>query len=152
MKVYLLDTGILGKITYPTGKGNKPVVQWFQDMLTRKKEFRIPEICDYELRRKLLHLKYTRAVQLLDDYCSTVGYLPISTEAMRLAAELWAESRSKGKPTAPPEALDGDVILAAQARVLAQAGFQPIVVTENVGHLAWFTDAQEWKNVNPAVA
>ncbi len=148
MQVYLLDTGVLGRITHPKGKGNKPVVQWFRDMLIRKREFRIPEICDYELRRKLLHVNSTRGVQLLDAYRSTVGYLPISTEAMRLAAELWADSRRQGRVTAPPEALDGDVILAAQAQVLAQAGFQPTVVTENVGHLAWFTVAKEWKSVN----
>ncbi len=146
-KVYLLDTGVLGRITHPKAKANRPVVQWFRDMLVRKREFRIPEICDYELRRKLLHLNYQQSLELLDSYCSTVGYLPISTDAMRLAAELWADSRKKGKPTAPPDALDGDVILAAQAQVLAKAGFQPTVVTENIGHLARLTDAKEWKNV-----
>lgn len=146
--VYLLDTGILSRITHPKAKGNKPVVDWFRSMLLRKREMRIPAICDYELRRKLLHLDFKSSVELLDDFCTTVGFLPIDSRVMKRAAELWAESRKRGRVTAPPEALDGDVILAAQAQAVAGIGFRPIVVTENVGHLSWFTDAREWRSVN----
>jgi hypothetical protein len=45
-------------------------------------------------------------------------------------------------PTAPREALDGDVILAAQA--LGVAG---IVVTENVRHLSRFVASYRWQDV-----
>jgi hypothetical protein len=47
-----------------------------------------------------------------------------------------------GTPTAPPEALDGDVILAAQAE---RAG--AIVATENVAHLARFVIARHWRDI-----
>jgi hypothetical protein len=43
-------------------------------------------------------------------------YAPITTEAMLKAAELSAEARSAGKPTADEKALDADAILSAQSR------------------------------------
>jgi len=61
---------------------------------------------------------------------------------MRRAAELWAQARNRGTPTAPPEALDADVILAAQAE---RAG--AIVATENVGHLARYVTARHWRDI-----
>lgn len=65
---------------------------------------------------------------------------------MRLAAELWAQVRSAGQPTAPPSALDGDVILAAQARHL---NVSVIVATSNPGHLGRFVAADLWSNITP---
>ena len=62
---------------------------------------------------------------------------------MLKAAELWAEARKRGKPTADVHALDGDVILAAQALQI-----QAVVATENIGHLSFFVDAQYWKEIS----
>jgi hypothetical protein len=42
---------------------------------------------------------------------------------MLQAAEFWAEARREGIPTADPKALDGDVILAAQATVIEAARY-----------------------------
>ncbi len=61
---------------------------------------------------------------------------------MLKAAELWAESRRQGKPTADPKELDGDAILATQA--LYAGG---IVVTENIGHWGLFVDAMHWQDI-----
>lgn len=61
------------------------------------------------------------------------------------AAQLWAEARRRGRPTADPKALDGDVILAAQATLVAEEGNEVIVATTNVGHLSQFVDAREWR-------
>jgi hypothetical protein len=64
---------------------------------------------------------------------------------MRRAADLWAAARRAGKPTASHKAIDGDVILAAQALAL---GASPIVVaTGNVAHLARYVTAQDWRSV-----
>jgi hypothetical protein len=62
---------------------------------------------------------------------------------MLKAAELWADSRKKGQPTCDPKELDCDVILAAQALSVVN----PIIATENIGHLARFVDARHWKDI-----
>ncbi len=47
----------------------------------------------------------------------------------------------KGQSVADPKELDGDVILAAQAR---HAG--AVVITENLGHLARFVEFYDWRD------
>ena len=108
---------------------------------------RFPEIADYELRRELLRASKTRGIQQLDQLKATIPYLPITTEVMLKAAELWAEARNQGYPTASAEALDGDVILAAQAVILRSQGYNTVIATANVGHLSRFTVAKTWPEI-----
>jgi hypothetical protein len=54
---------------------------------------------------------------------------------MLKAAELWARVGNEGKPTADNKSLDGDVILAAQAILVANYGHEVIVATSNAKHL-----------------
>jgi hypothetical protein len=68
---------------------------------------------------------------------------------MLSAAELWATARRAGLPTAPPDALDGNVILAAQVILSTGAGDIVTVATDNVGHMARFVDAQPWEQIAP---
>jgi len=70
------------------------------------------------------------------------GYLPLNTDVLRQAAEFWAESRSQGFPTAGNETLDGDVILAAQAKSV-----DGTIITSNRKHLSRFVPAKEWHDV-----
>ena len=104
----------------------------------------VPEISDYELRRGLLRLRDPIGIQRLDDLHSLLEYLPITTEAMRQAAEFWADARRRGYATAPDLALDGDVILAAQAATL---GSNVVIATENAGHLSRYTTASPWDQI-----
>jgi hypothetical protein len=76
-------------------------------------------------------------------------YAPITTDVMLRAAELWAAARRAGLPTAPPDALDGDVILAAEVILSTGVGDLVTVATDNVGHLARFVDAQPWEQIAP---
>ncbi len=106
----------------------------------------VPEIVDYELRRELIRLRKRESIARLDEFIArpAVQYLPVTTAALRLAADLWASVRQKGMPTADPKALDVDVILAAQ--VLA-TGLQPsefVVATSNPIHLSRFVPAELW--------
>jgi len=102
----------------------------------------VPEIADYEVRRELLRANKLQGIARLDLVKNAIGYLPITTAIMLKAADLWAQARRVGLPTADPKALDCDVILAAQA--LEMNG---IVATENVGHLKRFVEARAWRDI-----
>jgi len=69
------------------------------------------------LKRELLRAGKIFSVARLQAFTSATPdrYLPLSDEALRLAAELWAKARQQGRPTADAKDLDIDVILAAQA-------------------------------------
>ena len=56
---------------------------------------------------------------------------PEDRTVMRQAAELWAQTRRRGAATVPDPALDGDVILAAQAVIL---GSNTIIATDPAIH------------------
>lgn len=111
-------------------------------MLRGRAEVIIPEITDFELRRNLLLEGLVESVRRLDELKAVLTYLPLSTRVMLRAAEFWAQARKEGKPTADPNELDVDVILAAQAYEA-----RGIVVTENVGHLALFVEAKDWGEI-----
>src|SRR5207245_176242 len=86
----------------------------------------VPEICDYEIRRELLRAGKTHGVANLDLVKFNLGYLPITTPVMLKAAELWAQARQMGRPSASNQSLDADVILAAQAVLLIADGHEVI--------------------------
>ncbi|WP_071525311.1 hypothetical protein [Spirulina subsalsa] len=77
-----------------------------------------------------------------------MDYIPLSTDSLLLAAQLWAQARQTGQPTADPKALDGDVILSAQARLLASEKTKVVVATTNVGHLSRFVNAEHWQSID----
>ena len=92
----------------------------------------IAEICDYEARRELLRKGAIRQLQNLDELVHRSEYFPIDTDLMKAAAALWADMRRKGVPTSAESGLDGDVILAAQARRFDDH----VVLTANSKHLS----------------
>lgn len=148
-KLVLLDTGVLGFATNPKSMVSDAVLVWIKRLLREGHKPLVPEIADYELRRELVRISSSNALRTLDRLGATLGYLPLDTETMRRAAELWAQSRAKGRPLADEHALDGDVILCAQAELLAHANprHDVIIATTNVGHLRTFATADEWKNI-----
>ncbi len=138
----ILDSMLLGEIVHP--RRNQAVKEWLRQILGLNIDVILSEIADYELRRELLHRNFSHSIERLDQLKEVLTYLPLTTQVMLKAAELWAEARKGGRPTADAKALDGDVILAAQA---LQVG--AIVATENVGHLSLFVEARSWKEISP---
>jgi len=145
-RIVLLDAGPLGLVTNPKlSPQSMACNQWLQSLLLDGVHILVPEIADYEVRRELLRAGKMKGLQRLDDLIEIVGYLPLTTAVMRDAAELWAQVRQSGLPTADRHALDGDVILAAQARSIPADDV--VVATTNVGHLARLVDAALWTDI-----
>ncbi len=94
---------------------------------------------------ELIRARRSADIGRLDAFIAQVEFLPIATTAMRRAAEFWAEARQRGRPTTPDPALDGDVILAAQAATLDQPDV--IVATTNAKHLSQFVAAELWSDI-----
>lgn len=123
--------------------------QWLRGLILRGAGVVIPEIADYEVRRELTRIGAAGSLRRLDDLVTTGGliYVPITTADWRQAAQFWADARQRGIPTASPDALDADVILAACATTIGQPGDQVIVATMNVGHLSRYCDARLWTTI-----
>lgn len=144
----LLDAGPLGLITNPRGSlEGRQCNLWLESLLVKGIEVKVPEIADYEVRRELLRADKIQGVKRLNEFKNLIGYVPLTTATILKAAEFWAQVRKQGKPTAHDQALDGDVILAAQAAILTSIGNQVVIATTNVSHLSRLADAQEWRNI-----
>lgn len=121
--------------------------QWIAALLSAGRRVIVPEITDYELRRELLRIGRRAAIARLDALSGAAEYLPITTAAMRRAAELWALARQRGQPTAADNTIDGDMILIAQALTLGTSDI--VIATTNIGHLSRFVPADLWQNIPP---
>jgi predicted nucleic acid-binding protein len=147
-RLIMLDSGPLGMVTNPKAKGIPLDCQlWLKSLLQKGEKIVMPEIADYEVRRELLRAGLLQSVHRLDNLKQTLEYIPIQTDTMLLASSLWAEARKMGQPTADPKALDGDVILSAQARLLGNDKTEVIVATTNVAHLSRFVTALDWRSI-----
>ncbi len=141
---FLLDAGPVGILCHSKPARRAALHSWLKQQIAGGSVIYLPEVADYEVRRKLLHLIHrkqaTRAsLKRLDDLSRLCDYLPLTTAMWREAARLWSDARVQGLPTAGDSGLDSDVLLAAQA--LAVDG---TVLTMNPKHLARFVAVQVW--------
>lgn len=151
--IVLLDSAPLGLATNP--KESAEAIEcraWLRGLIAAGHRALVPAITDYEVRRELRLHRKTNGLQNLDRLKSSLGFLPLTNEALLQAADFWATARQAGLPTADRLALDADAILAAQAATLDPADWQRpgaavVIATTNVGHLARFANAQLWQNI-----
>jgi len=150
MRLIFLDSGPLGLLANPRGGASATACRgWALLMLASGSRLFIPEVCDYEVRRELIRAGALKGLARLDRLRESLDFAPINSAVMLRAAELWAQARAMGRPTAPPEALDGDCILAAQALLAPGPDDEVLVATGNVGHLALFVSAEPWERIGP---
>jgi predicted nucleic acid-binding protein len=151
-RIIVLDSGPLGDACRKRGH---PYVEeltlWHHQARANGAIIAIPEIADYEVRRGLLSTGAIDSLRRLEILREELGhYIPISTVSMRKAAELWADARRKGIPTADEKDLDGDVILAAQAMLYTGLSDRLVVATYNARHLSrYHLDARHWDEIVP---
>src|SRR5207244_4269911 len=96
----VLDAEPVGILSNPSASAK--VIRcrrWLADLLTAGRRVLVPEIADYEVRRELLRTQNANALTLLDTLHQQAEYLPLTTDAMRKAADLWAQARQLGRPT-----------------------------------------------------
>jgi predicted nucleic acid-binding protein len=132
-------------ITHP--RKNADAKLWLQRLVRAGVVVAVPEIADYEVRRELLRAKRPVGVTRLDTLKFSLRYLPITTDIMLASADLWAQMRNAGLPTAVDAALDGDVILCATARAAAVPDDDVVIATTNVRHLARMAPAKLWHEI-----
>jgi predicted nucleic acid-binding protein len=144
-RIILLDAGPIGMITHP--RKNEEIKAWLQASFRSNLIVKVPEIADYEVRRELLRANKPKGIQRLNILRLTLGVLPITSEVMLRAAELWAQARQQGRPTADDKSLDADMILVAQALLIHEQGEDVVIATTNVAHLARFTSAKVWSEI-----
>jgi predicted nucleic acid-binding protein len=143
-----LDSGPLGLLTHPQRSVEViTVTQWLSRCLLNGTRIIVPAIVYYELKRELLRAKKTFSIGRLDAFINAAPGLPLSDDALRLAAELWAQSRQAGRPTAESKALDIDVLIAAQALSSGAAPSEVVIATTNPRHLAQFINAKHWEEI-----
>ena len=146
-QVLFLDSGPLGLLTHPQRSAEViAVTDWLSRVLLGGSQVIVPAIVYYELKRELLRAKKSFGIARLDSFVSASPgrYLPLSDEALRLGAELWARSRQEGRPTAEGKALDIDVLIAAQALSLK---VEVTIATTNAKHLSQFIAAKHWNEI-----
>lgn len=149
-RVIVLDAGPLGLLVRSR---QVPLAahcaQWLRALLDNGERVVLPAIAEYEVRRELVRLGASGALRRLDLLVTGMEYLELPPVVLRSAAQLWGDLRRSGRPTADPHALDGDVILAAQALSLENGVVQALVATTNVGHLRRMVAAEVWMNITP---
>jgi predicted nucleic acid-binding protein len=152
--IIFLDTGVLGLVSSPSHTGEaKKCKEWLYRLLSRSVYVVTSDICDYEVRRNLVLTSLSNPKLLgldsLDVLQNVIDFLPLTKSVMREAAQLWAEARTQGIPTADAKNIDADVIIAAQWKLLKEEhpGRYIVVATTNIKHLQRFTEAEDWQNI-----
>ena len=138
-RIFIFDSDPAGLACHDPGNPERGDLRiWMFKESADKAIFVIPAIVDYEIRRELIRSEAWDGVKRLDVLYSDnhARHLSISDAALRTAAKLWADARRRGEQTSHDHALDGDVILSAQAMEFCSDADDWQVITENVDHIA----------------
>ena len=148
--IVALDASPLSLLTQRRGIPEADACRaWAESLVTDGALLVVPAVADYEVRRELLRAGKTAGVGRLDALRANPAfrYLPMTDGALTHAANLWADARRRGLPTADPAELDCDVVLVAILQTSGLPQDQVVVATSNVGHPSRFLPAEAWQNI-----
>ena len=156
LRAVFLDTAPLGLATQKSGRSaaGDACDKWVKTLMANGASIYVPGIADYELRRELIRNANISSMARLDLFNrgAPSRYVPITTTAMLCAAELWARLHNNGTPTAAPDAIDGDAILAVQVLTFCLEQGVPqadvVVASANVRHLSRMVASEVWANLS----
>ncbi len=161
-RIVYLDTGPLGLACHSRpveNRESRDIQVWLEKALAKRIRVIIPAVADYEVRRELVRNGSADSIAKLDLIESGlhpnfpgVVYLPLADAALRRGAELWALARNKGYATAGDQALDGDVLIAAQVLENAGAMSRFTIATGNAKDLARYVGSRRarlWTDILP---
>jgi predicted nucleic acid-binding protein len=152
--IILLDSGVLGKLCNPNSSAETVAVRkWLYSLFAKGIGVVTNYLCDYEVRRSLI-LNSMRGGSLegiasLDKLTEIIQILPLNENSWQKAAQLWAEARIQGIPSADNRSLDADIIICAQYQLLTEEfpGRYVVIATTNVKHLSRFAEAKQWQEI-----
>ena len=150
-----IDACTLGKMSRPEAND---CLAWAESLKASGDLIVIPAVADYEIRRELLRANKPDGIASLDDLAQKFCLLPISQNAMILAAKFWADLRTgMGKKGCDDKKIDADVILAAQARRYSEENKVTVLIaTDNIRHFQALVDgthivgAKPWGEIAPS--
>ena len=140
-RIIVLDSGPLGLAAHrPNITEVRQCLAWLARLEVTGARIVLSEIADYVAARALLRPASRRvsagstASRLASSICRSAH------SAMLQAAAFWADVRHRGIPTASPDALDADCILAGMAATAFDPGDTvSTIATNNVVHLIRFS-------------
>jgi predicted nucleic acid-binding protein len=151
--IIVLDTfpaSSVGKRSGTTASVLDQCRQWIEACEAAGHRILVPAIAYYEALRELELRQAATQIARLQAFClQPRRFIPLTTQHLETAARLWGQQRRAGQPSADPQALDCDVILAAQALSLGVAAPELIVATTNPAHLSLLLPCDLWTNIHP---
>lgn len=152
--IVFIDSGVLGKLANPTKYGEiNDCLECLYGLLARGVNVCSSQLCDYEVRRSMVlearNKPHLTSLSNLNKLQGFINFLPVTSEVLLQAAELWASARSQGIPTADNKNLDADMIICSHWQMLTEEspGRYVVIATENVKHLSRFAESKNWRDI-----
>ncbi|MCU0546946.1 MAG: hypothetical protein MUE44_33095 [Oscillatoriaceae cyanobacterium Prado104] len=156
--IVILDTNILALLVAPIdeklsedeklAKESYQCTEWFYKLLSKGAYVTSSDLCDYEIRRKLISIN-SKSVRELDELRNLIEFQKVTIAVLEKAAELWAEARNMSQSNKVPENIDIDCILQAHWCLLKEEhpSRKIVIATKNIKDFQRATECSIWQNI-----